>query len=255
MEHTIQETQVRLLEELTLNAWPAHQTLCYDGWLMRFAEGYTRRSNSVNPIYPSTLELHSKVAQCEQKYAAQGLNTTFKMTDASPAGLDALLASRGYAYDAPTSVRIANLTAIPVPTLTTVTIAEQLTDDWQREYCRLNKVDPRFVPAMTKLLNNIVPDRCYLTLREGDVTVAAGLAVAENGYVGLYDIVVAPEYRQRGYGIQLLLNLLAWGKAHGATTGYLQVMLNNIPALRLYEKLGYREIYRYWYRVKALPTH
>ena len=31
----------------------------------------------------------------------------------------------------------------------------------------------------------------------------------------------------------------------------LQVMLNNAAALRLYERVGFREIYPYWYRVKT----
>ena len=39
-------------------------------------------------------------------------------------------------------------------------------------------------------------------------------------------------------------------KSFGAQGAYLQVMLNNPPALALYQRLGFAEAYRYWYRVK-----
>jgi hypothetical protein len=43
---------------------------------------------------------------------------------------------------------------------------------------------------------------------------------------------------------------VAWGHDAGATRGYLQVVDGNLLALNLYAKLGFREAYRYWYRVK-----
>ncbi len=80
---------------------------------------------------------------------------------------------------------------------------------------------------------------------------AVGLGVADTGFVGLYDLVTEKEFRNRGFGKQLVLNLLDWGKQHGARRAYLQVMLDHTPALHLYSKLAFKEIYQYWYRVKA----
>ena len=106
----------RRIEELTLNGWPALQTVLLDGWVLRFADGYTRRANSVNPLYPSgevgdsPERLARKVEQCEALYAQRGLDTVFKLTEASePAGLDALLERRGYEREATTSVQLAEI--------------------------------------------------------------------------------------------------------------------------------------------------
>jgi len=42
---------------LALTTWPALQQRLYDGWVVRFARGHTRRANSVNPLYPSYHDL------------------------------------------------------------------------------------------------------------------------------------------------------------------------------------------------------
>ena len=68
----------------------------------------------------------------------------------------------------------------------------------------------------------------------------------------MFDIVTHLQARRQGYGTQLVLSILAWARQRGAHTAYLQVMLHNAPALRLYSKLGFGEIYQYWYRVKPL---
>ncbi len=38
-------------EHACLNAWPALSNVFHDGWGARFADGLTRRANSVNPLH------------------------------------------------------------------------------------------------------------------------------------------------------------------------------------------------------------
>jgi GNAT superfamily N-acetyltransferase len=82
--------------------------------------------------------------------------------------------------------------------------------------------------------------------------VSCGVGVLEMGLSGLFDIVTAPEHRNKGYGSQLISSMLAWALENGATHAYLGVVEGNAPARRLYAKFGYEEAYRYWYRV---PKH
>ena len=88
------------LEEMALNAWPAlhtHTTLL-DGWLLRSANGYTKRSNSVSVIYQGNMHsLDAKIRWSEEYYARLGQNPIFKITPFVPEGLD----KRGYAIADP----------------------------------------------------------------------------------------------------------------------------------------------------------
>jgi hypothetical protein len=70
---------IKVLEELSLNAWSTLQTKLYDGWILRFANGYTKRSNSINPIYHSTLQLQEKIEICENEYKKQNLPVVFNL--------------------------------------------------------------------------------------------------------------------------------------------------------------------------------
>ena len=157
---------IRALEELSLNAWPALQTVHYDGWLLRFAVGYTRRANSVQPLYGSTRDLAAKIAYCEQVYTGRDQSAVFKLTPAArPAGLDAALAAAGYRAEAPTSVQTALLADLPpAPDVGTVTRADQATESWLAAFCRLNAVAARHQPTMARMLARVVPARCFLAL-------------------------------------------------------------------------------------------
>jgi ribosomal protein S18 acetylase RimI-like enzyme len=242
---------IRELEERAAGAWPALETASLDGWVARFAEGYTRRASSVWPLHEGTGPVGEKVDECERLYAGRGQRCIFKLTPLD-GELDGLLERRGYTREAESLVQVAELDGLALaPEAGAEAVgAERATERWLDDFVRLNGVPERHVAAMRRVLEAIVPARRFELLEVDGGTAAMGLAVADRGWVGLYDVVTAPARRGQGHATRLLRHLLGWAAEEaGATRAYLQVMADNAPALGLYRKLGFSEAYRYWYRV------
>lgn len=70
-------------------------------------------------------------------------------------------------------------------------------------------------------------------------------------YSHIFLLYVAPAYRRQGIGSALIHQAEAWAKARGERQVGLQVFQHNLPALRLYEKLGYQP--QSIWMVKAIP--
>jgi len=242
---------MEMIEELSLNHWQPLSTLLYDGWVLRFANGYTKRANSINPIYSSTFDLNQKIVECENIYTNNNLRPTFKITPfVKPANLDNSLQEKGYSLIDRTCVQTLDLNGVKEPSLHSVTLDENVNLNWIGDFCRLNHIEEKNKDTMIQMLSNIKTKKCFISLYHNGQVVACGLGVIEREYIGLYDIVTDTNYRNQGFGEHLILNLLKWGKENGAKSSYLAVILDNKPALRLYSKIGYSESYQYWYRVK-----
>lgn len=226
--------------------------MSYDGWILRFADGYTKRANSINPLYVSSLDLEEKIYFCESVYQKKSLPVVFKMTSSvHPDDLDERLHGKGYQVDSPTSVQTINLDTVNRQRRFDTEFQEDLSDAWLENYCRMNAVSKAYTSTLQKILTNIVPSHCFMFVKANNRIVSCGLGVLQSGYIGLFDIVTDKEFRKRGYGQQIVNSILEWGKQNAAHTGYLQVMLNNVPALHLYSKIGFVERYQYWYRIKS----
>ncbi|MBW7476936.1 GNAT family N-acetyltransferase [Paenibacillus oenotherae] len=240
------------IEEIALNSWPSLQTIVQDGWLLRFADGYTKRSNSVSPIYGTCPEeeLAAKITEVEQLYEGAGLDTIFKITPfAQPAALAGTLASLGYVEVEPSSVRLLALQQLPEPELE-CRIESSPSGEWLDNVARMQGLSEGAVSIARQLLSRSRLEQGFAMLYSGGVPVACGLGVIERGLLGLYDIVTDPGCRNQGFGEQLVRHLLQWGRRSGARDCYLLVVQSNLPALNLYKKIGFREIYRYSYWVK-----
>src|SRR5690625_3082498 len=98
---------VRRIEELSMNAIPALDTDLYDGWILRFSNGYTKRAKSVNPIYSSIIDVKRKIEKVEQLFLSRGLQVVYKITEYSyPNDLDDSLQKANYSLEGETSVQV-----------------------------------------------------------------------------------------------------------------------------------------------------
>jgi len=240
---------IRHIEEIALNAWPAHQQMLCDGWLLRFANGYTKRANSIMPVYPGDQKIAGKIDFSEETYRQRSLPSIFRLTPLADETLDSLLEERGYRKIDPTRVMTIDLNQWETPTASETTLRELPLEQWMGVFSQISGSLVEQQPAHTEILRNIMNPHITAALEVSGKWVACGLGVLERGWFGLFDIVTHPDYRQQGLGTRLIRGMLAWAKSQGAEYSYLQVMENNAPALALYAKLGYKDAYGYWYRV------
>ncbi len=239
------------LEELSMNAWPALETVASDGWVLRFSGGYTRRANSVHPLAPGTRHLGDKIDEAECMYRARNLPTIFKLTARSlPSGLERALVERGYIEEARTAVHVADVASSEEDVA--VEMEWSRARSWSDGFHRMSSIPAERRVLHDKILSSISLPTGFAWVEEKGKTVGCGLGVVEGNWLGIFDVVVAPEVRRRGIGERLTRGVMAWGHKMGAKKAYLQVMSDNAAALALYGKLGFREAYQYWYRVRDL---
>ncbi|SHM46132.1 GNAT family N-acetyltransferase [Gracilibacillus kekensis] len=244
---------IQKIEELSMNALPSLQTSLLDGWILRFSDGYTKRANSVNPFYSSTENIDKKIKKVEQIYQKKNLPVIFKLTsNVSPHDLDNTLEKARYYRDGLTSVQLLALDNIQqVPSKAYLTFQDRLSDQLFAAFCKFNHIDESAQTTIKTMLMSIIPKVCYVMLLSGNnETIACGIGVLEEDYIGLFDIVTNEKFRRKGFGEQLIASILKWGKNNGAKYAYLQVVNDNYPARNLYQKLGFKESYQYWYRIK-----
>ena len=129
-------------------------------------------------------------------------------------------------------------------------ILEQSDGGWLADYGRIKRIEAPELRKTEAVLDRIGVEKRFVSIRVDGRRVAAGIAAVEGPLVGLFGIATDPDYRRRGLGRRVTCALLGPGAACGAQRAYLLVEADNAAALKLYESLGFRDLYRYWYRVK-----
>jgi GNAT superfamily N-acetyltransferase len=250
--------QVRLIEELAANAWPAESVQYVDGWRLRHSTGSSRRVNSVWPnLAGGTVSLEERLGIVEDFYARHGGVARYQITPAAqPDDLEAILRARGYQDDARTAVQRASLKAMLARTTSypdgRISIAPQFTEQWFTAYCEAEGYGPDEARVRRGIFERIGPATGFVLLAIESKPAAIGLGVTERGWLGVFCMITFPDYRRQGAASAVLHALAEWGQGHGAEQVYLQVMENNPPGKALYAKAGFETLYYYYYLAREL---
>lgn len=220
-----QEAQVRALA-----LWPDLETRPVGDWLLRHSPtSAARRANSVLAMAPARVE--DAYEQVVAFYAGTtGRPIAAVLPDSAE---DELFRAHGWGLesnDADTLFQVSGVAAAR-------RVVSRLVPS------RLAALAPQDKRSAPRTSTTEVGD--LVTVRIGDQ--ASGVAAYDRDWVGFRSIEVAPDHRRQGLGLAVMAALLEWGAERGATTAYLQVLGDNVPALALYEALGFTTHHAYRY--------
>lgn len=220
------------------------------GWLFRADAGFTRRANSVLPLGRPGRPLDEALAAAHSWYADRRLPLKLQVPVEARRLLDAELGERGWEPTARTQVFVARVDALrataAAPARPPVELSPLPDDDWLALY----RDGGGLTEAGRALLTR--HDRpAFATIRMDGRAVAVARGAVDDGWLGVMAVEVAPDYRRQGLAHAVMAALWDWAAtAHNATRSYLSVLADNIPAVALYEGLGYWVHHEYHYRVE-----
>jgi ribosomal protein S18 acetylase RimI-like enzyme len=241
------EEIMHILEQAAFSAWPALEEQDHAGWRLRFANGYTKRANSANAIVTSDNLTPSQIDYIEAFYRARNVKTIFRLASfCTSQTIDDALADRGYRL-----VDMSLVMTMPLDKIEAASMCELLPDakSWLQTYQEVSGELGTEQENHLQILSTIKGDCAYAILRRDGQPVCCGLGVVIGDHLGLFDLETHPAFRRHGLATQLCSDLMNWGTGRGAKTAFLQVTVANSNAIRLYEGLGFRRSYHYWYRV------
>lgn len=248
MSLVIDLVTVRRLEELAFRGWPALETRDRAGWRLRFADGYTKRANSINALDKDTQTDLSTLQSLEAAYRARNQAPVWRLTPLAPPAMDGILSARGYRTIERSLLQVCPLHA-GFEAAPEVRIHAEPTPAWIEAFCTHSPVRPEHRDTMRRMLAAIAKPAGFAFVEAAGRPLAMAIGAVEGDHMGLFDVLVMPEARRRGLARKITESLYAWAWGHGARFAYLQVVATNQAAMPLYAAQGFRTAYAYEYRI------
>lgn len=236
------------LETASLLAWLALEEIRDGAWIGRLANGYSRRSNSLQSIDPADEgNIEARLAAMDAQFQARGVSFQFRVTPLAGPSVQAALIARGWTEGDHNHVMAMPLRKVMRPVAATTQTFGPTDPEWIATQTRLAGTEASADALRGILEKLIVPGRTIIAYGEDLRPLAAALVVNADGIALFLNVVVDEDYRGMGFGRAIMHAGLNWAAQSGAQFAALQVSADNDRAIGLYRALGFTPQYDYVY--------
>lgn len=232
-----------------MEAFPAFVEERRNGCVFRAAGGVNYRNSSVTVLDPSAFDLHWLLEQTVSFSNAHQIEPVLRVPQLWPEFEEALVAQGWELFRSCTVMdrSLAGEEREEGGSLFHVDYGRWL--DFQLSSRPLK---PETAQIMTEIFSMLPESAERLMWREEGEELGGALLLYDEGYCALMNMLVATSARGKGVGKRFLAGMFAHAAARGAHTMWLQVLLDNAPAVSTYRRAGLKTVYEYsYYRESA----
>jgi ribosomal protein S18 acetylase RimI-like enzyme len=216
-----------------------------DGWIIAYDSGTVSRARSAAPLRHTGVDAQL-VPVIIHGYARRDIAPMFRIPE-SPRlrNVEAALTRAGLRPEQPTQVQVAPAANLASAEYGDVQLDAEPDGSWASVF-----LGPGFDPVdgasrvhtFRRARNSV-----YASIREGDVTIAAGVLALGHGWASIHGMRTAQTHRRRALASRILASLARRAVDAGYGEVMLQVERNNVPAQALYARHGFSTAWTYLY--------
>jgi ribosomal protein S18 acetylase RimI-like enzyme len=237
------------VERMAALGWRGSDLQPLGEWLLRAGGGFTSRANSALVVGDPGMAPEAALDAVEQWYATRGLPPRIQLPDqATPPGLTEALDRRGWAVSPGVHVMTAELGHVLRAATASTELELRIDKAPDAGWLGCYRQDGGTLPPVAREVLTNHPGAVFASFRRGERAVAIARAAVDDRWAGLFAVEVAPDHRRLGLGGLVSAAALRWAGQRGARRTYLQASADNLPAIALYERLGYATHHDYVYR-------
>ena len=241
---------VLALENASMIAWPALEEVRDGAWVARFANGFSRRANSLQSLDASDDDnVEARLEAMRALFAKQGIAFQFRSTPLTGPALISTLAAQGWTETDRNHVMAMPLRPVMRAVPAHTKLFEPTDTAWVQTQTGFAKTQSQATALAGILARLTVPAKAFVAYRDDLKPVAAALVVIADGIAFFLNVVVDEDFRGMGYGRAIMSAGLNWASQHKAPFAALQVQADNAVAMPLYASLGFEPVYQYLYHV------